>query len=120
MTELKKKNIVSTMKAVCFCSLIGWTSMANATESSVSVRHLANEQNIVLVKGAKKYLLLPIQDNAPEGKVCIVVDNQYLGVAANVRLARDKVDYYVSFDLSAYEGKDISIDIQGMPESSLC
>ena len=24
------------------------------------------------------------------------------------------------FDLSAYEGKDISIDIQGMPESSLC
>lgn len=120
MTELKKKNIVSTMKAVCFCSLIGWASMANATESSVSVRHLANEQNIVLVKGAKKYLLLPIQDNAPEGKVCIVVDNQYQGVAANVRLARDKVDYYVSFDLSAYEGKDISIDIQGMPESSLC
>ena len=120
MTELKKKNIVSTMKAVCFCSLIGWASMANATESSVSVRHLANEQNIVLVKGAKKYLLLPIQDNAPEGKVCIVVDNQYQGVAANVRLARDKVDYYVPFDLSAYEGKDISIDIQGMPESSLC
>ena len=120
MTELKKKNIVSTMKAVCFCSLIGWASMANATESSVSVRHLANEQNIVLVKGAKKYLLLPIQDNAPEGKVCIVVDNQYHGVAANVRLARDKVDYYVPFDLSAYEGKDISIDIQGMPESSLC
>ncbi|WP_239466489.1 DUF4980 domain-containing protein [Bacteroides caecicola] len=94
--------------------------MANAAESSVSVRHLANEQNIVFVKGAKKYLLLPIQDNAPEGKICIVVDNQQQGVVANVRLARDKVDYYVPFDLSAYEGKDISIDVQGMPESSLC
>ena len=120
MIELKKKSIVNTMKAACLCSLIGWGAMANAAESSVSVRHLANEQNIVFVKGAKKYLLLPIQDNAPEGKICIVVDNQQQGVVANVRLARDKVDYYVPFDLSAYEGKDISIDVQGMPESSLC
>lgn len=120
MIELKKKSIVNTMKAACLCSLIGWGAMANAAESSVSVRHLANEQNIVFVKGAKKYLLLPIQDNAPEGKICIVVDNQQQGVVANVRLARDKVDYYIPFDLSAYEGKDISVDIQGMPESSLC
>ena len=120
MIELKKKSIVNTMKAACLCSLIGWGAMANAAESSVSVRHLANEQNIVFVKGAKKYLLLPIQDNAPEGKICIVVDNQQQGIVANVRLARDKVDYYVPFDLSAYEGKDISIDVQGMPESSLC
>ncbi len=120
MIELKKKSIVNTMKAACLCSLIGWGAMANAAESFVSVRHLANEQNIVFVKGAKKYLLLPIQDNAPEGKICIVVDNQQQGVVANVRLARDKVDYYIPFDLSAYEGKDISVDIQGMPESSLC
>ena len=120
MIELKKKSIVNTMKAACLCSLIGWGAMANAAESSVSVRHLANEQNIVFVKGAKKYLLLPVQDNAPESKVCIVVDNQQQGVVANVRLARDKVDYYIPFDLSAYEGKDISVDIQGMPESSLC
>ena len=120
MIELKKKSIVNTMKAVCLCSLIGWGAMANAAESSVSVRHLANEQNIVFVKGAKKYLLLPVQDNAPESKVCIVVDNQQQGVVANVRLARDQVDYYIPFDLSAYEGKDISVDIQGMPESSLC
>lgn len=120
MIELKKKSIVNTMKAACLCSLIGWGAMANAAESSVSVRHLANEQNIVFVKGAKKYLLLPIQDNAPEGKICIVVDNQQQGVVANVRLARDQVDYYIPFDLSAYEGKDISVDIQGMPESSLC
>ncbi len=120
MIELKKKSIVNTMKAACLCSLIGWGAMANAAESSVFVRHLANEQNIVFVKGAKKYLLLPVQDNAPESKVCIVVDNQQQGVVANVRLARDKVDYYIPFDLSAYEGKDISVDIQGMPESSLC
>ncbi len=120
MIELKKKSIVNTMKAACLCSLIGWGAMANAAESSVSVRHLANEQNIVFVKGAKKYLLLPVQDNAPESKVCIVVDNRQQGVVANVRLARDQVDYYVPFDLSAYEGKDISVDIQGMPESSLC
>ena len=120
MTALKKLNVAGIMKAACVCLLMGRALAANAAESSLIVRHLANEQNIILVKGAKKYLLLPVQDNAPEGKVYIIVNNERQRVAANVRLAREKVDYYVPLDLSEHEGQDISIDVQGMPESSLC
>uniref|UniRef100_UPI0040294D60 DUF4980 domain-containing protein n=1 Tax=Phocaeicola coprocola TaxID=310298 RepID=UPI0040294D60 len=89
---------------------------------SVTISHLVNEQNIVLIKDSEsKYLLLPVQENAPEGKVNIVVNNEFqLEQNINVRLAREKVDYYVPLDLSAYQGKTISIDVTGMPSSSLC
>lgn len=66
------------------------------------------------------YLLLPIQDDAPEGKICIVKDNEQKGTLMNVRLARERVDSYVPFELSAYKGQHISIDIQGVPANALC
>nr|WP_302452057.1 DUF4980 domain-containing protein [Phocaeicola coprocola] len=85
------------------------------------VKHLANEQNIILLDSVKKFLLLPVQENAPEGKVNIIVNNEFqLEQNINIRLAREKVDYYVPLDLSAYQGKSVSVDVTGMPVSSLC
>ncbi|MCC3348609.1 DUF4980 domain-containing protein [Phocaeicola coprocola DSM 17136] len=85
------------------------------------VKYLANEQNIILLDSVKKFLLLPVQENAPEGKVNIIVNNEFqLEQNINIRLAREKVDYYVPLDLSAYQGKSVSVDVTGMPVSSLC
>lgn len=100
---------------------LGLSLAVQGAENSMVVRHLANEQNIILLDSVKKYLLLPVQENAPEGKVNIVINNELqLEQNINVRLAREKVDYYVPLDLSAYQGKTISIDVAGMPSSSLC
>ena len=85
------------------------------------VKYLANEQNIILLDSVKKFLLLPVQENAPESKVNIIVNNEFqLEQNINIRLAREKVDYYVPLDLSAYQGKSVSVDVTGMPVSSLC
>lgn len=100
---------------------LGLSLAVQGAENGLVIRHLANEQNIILLDSAKKYLLLPVQENAPEGKVNIVINNELqLEQNINVRLAREKVDYYVPLDLSAYQGKTISIDVAGMPSSSLC
>ncbi|CCY93035.1 glycosyl hydrolase family 32 [Bacteroides sp. CAG:1076] len=100
---------------------LGLSLTVQGAENRVVVKHLANEQNIILLDSLKKFLLLPVQENAPEGKVNIIVNNQFqLDQSINVRLARERVDYYVPLDLSAYAGKTISIDITGMPSSSLC
>ena len=53
-------------------------------------------------------------------KICIVKDNEQKGTLMNVRLARERVDSYVPFALSAYKGQHISIEIQGVPETALC
>ena len=101
--------------------MLGFSLTAQGVENNVNVKHLANEQNIVVLDTVKKFLLLPVQENAPEGKVNIIVNNQFqLDQSINVRLARERVDYYVPLDLSAYAGKTISIDSTGMPSSSLC
>lgn len=95
------------------------TSVVQA-DSSWTIRHLVCEQNIVSLDVKENYMLLPVQDDAPEGKICIVRNNVQEGTFMNVRLARERVDSYVPFVLSAYKGQHISIDIQGVPENALC
>lgn len=100
---------------------LGLSLTVQGAGNSMVVKHLANEQNIILLDSVKKFLLLPVQENAPEGKVNIIVNNEFqLEQNINIRLAREKVDYYVPLDLSAYQGKSVSVDVTGMPVSSLC
>lgn len=108
-----------TIKVTLLGLFLGMTSVVQA-DSSWTIRHLVCEQNIVSLDVTEDYLLLPIQDDAPEGKICIVRNNVQEGTFMNVRLARERVDSYVPFVLSAYKGQHISIDIQGVPENALC
>ena len=108
-----------TIKVTLLGLFLGMTSVVQA-DSSWTIRHLVCEQNIVSLDVTEDYLLLPIQDDAPEGKICIVKDNEQKGTLMNVRLARERVDSYVPFELSAYKGQHISIDIQGVPANALC
>lgn len=110
---MKLKNIFAT-----FAVTLAAASLQAAPQLKVS--HLASEQNIVAVTEARKYLLLPVQDDAPEAKVGVISGNTQVGVLANVRLARERIDYYVPFSLEAFEGKDVKIDVQGMPAEAVC
>lgn len=108
-----------TIKVTLLGLFLGMTSVVQA-DSLWTVRHLVSEQNIVSLDVTEDYLLLPIQDDAPEGKICVVKDNEQKGTLMNVRLARERVDSYVPFELSAYKGQHVSIDIQGVPANALC
>lgn len=108
-----------TIKVTLLGLFLGMTSVVQA-DSSWTIRHLVCEQNIVSLDVTEDYLLLPIQDDAPEGKICVVKDNERKSTLMNVRLARERVDSYVPFALSAYKGQHISIEIQGVPETALC
>lgn len=106
-----------TIMSVLFTLL--YTSFG-ATINDLKISHMANESNSVVLEATNKYLLLPIQDNAPEAKVGIIKNNVQTGVYYNVRLARERVDYYVPYDISEYRGEYITVDIQGMPQNSIC
>ena len=117
-----KNNLFRSARAFSLALLLGTAPMAWADNNpQFSVRHLASEQNLIAVQQAAKYLLLPIQDNAPEAKVYLIGrDNHYLGEGVNVRLARERVDYYVPLDLSATVDRDITVEVQGLPADALC
>ena len=113
------KKYAYTAKAAFLGMLLGMAASVQA-DSLLTVRHLANEQNIASLNVSEEYLLLPIQESAPDSKIGIIKNNKQEGTYMNVRLAREKVDYYMPLSLSDYKGQHISIDIQGVPESSLC
>lgn len=113
------KKYTYTIKAVLLGAFLAMVPSMQAED--LSVRHLANEQNIIVLDQAKKFLLLPVQEDAPEGKINVIIDNEaQLGQSINIRLAREKVDYYVPLDLSAYAGKTFSVDVTGVPAEALC
>ena len=114
------KNYKNTTRIICISLLMGASCWANAQETKLDVRHLASEQNIVSIREAKKYLLMPVEDQAPESRVYVIKGNDRIGTVKNIRLARQHVDYYVPLDLSDFAGEAVSLDIQGLPESAVC
>jgi len=80
----------------------------------------ACEQSFVTPKDAGRYLWLPIQESAPEGKVQVIVSGM-LQMEQNVRMAREQVDYYVALDLQPYQGKGaLRVCVQNVPTGSVC
>lgn len=117
---MKCNDLFASGKALCLGVFL-CTGLVAGAQGNLQIRHLANEQNIVVLDSVKKFLHLPVQDDAPEGKVNIVINNKgQFAQSMNVRLAREKIDSYVPLDLSAYVNQKVSIDIAGMPSSSLC
>lgn len=117
---MKCNDLFASGKALCLGVFL-CTGLVAGAQGNLQIRHLANEQNIVVLDSVKNFLHLPVQDDAPEGKVNIVINNKgQFAQSMNVRLAREKIDSYVPLDLSAYVDQNVSIDIAGMPSSSLC
>lgn len=101
------------IRIVIASSLMLATSLLSATVSAadgVEVSHLGVNNTMVRITGAGKYLLLPVQESNDDAKVSILADGK-IEKTINVRLAKNKVDYFVPFDLAPYRGHDILLNI---------
>lgn len=83
------------------------------------VKHLGDGQSIMQIDAPKQYLLLPIEETAPEAKLYMIADNDVVRTM-NVRLAINKVDYFVPVSLAGFSGKHLSFNFQLIPDSALC
>ena len=57
-----------------------------------------------------KYLLLPVQEREDNANIRVLAGGQQVQ-SLNVRLAVDKVDYYVPLDIKRFGAKDLLLDI---------
>lgn len=116
MKPIKKYVCLACMVA-SFTLLTG--NAAAQTAGNLEIRHLGEGQSIVRVESPSRYLLLPVQETSPESKLYMIVDNDVVKTL-NVRLAADRVDYFVPVDLAGYAGKNVSFNFQLTPEASVC
>ena len=63
------------------------------------IKHLGDGQSIVQIENQKKFLLLPVEEASPEAKLYMIADNDVVRYM-NIRLAINKIDYFVPVDLS--------------------
>lgn len=58
-----------------------------------------------------RFLLLPVQESADDATVNVLVDGK-IDRTIYVRLAKNKIDYMVPFDLEPYKGKGLILDVR--------
>ncbi|WP_373844062.1 DUF4980 domain-containing protein, partial [Bacteroides heparinolyticus] len=93
--------------------LLLWISIgfcAAQNQEGLKVHYLGANHSLIQVVSPKKYLLLPIEEAAPEATVHVLVNNK-AERTFTVRLAMNRADYLVPFDLEQYKGKVVSFDI---------
>ena len=56
-----------------------------------------------------KYLLIPVEDQATENKVQLSVDGTPIGEPMTIRIAQNKIDYWMPIDIEAYKGKKVTL-----------
>ena len=81
----------------------------NAAEG-IEINHLGTNNTLVRVSDDSRYLLLPVEEGVDDAKVDVLL-NGTPETTIYVRLARNKVDYYVPFDLSRYKDSDILLNV---------
>ena len=102
----------------CLMTMVAVMTLTLAMAQTVTPQ--ACEQSIVTPKAEGRYLWLPIEEKAPEGKVQVIVSG-ILQMEQNVRMAREQVDYYVVLDLQPYRGKGtLRVCVQNVPTGSAC
>ena len=94
------------MKRLLFC-LVGLFTLATfAVAGDVEVVDLGDGHGMVRINPTQKDLIVPVEDTAPDVSISVMVDNVQVETFT-VRLAINKVDYTVPYELSKYTGKHV-------------
>ena len=92
------KKLMMTLVTVMTCCLMQAQTLAP--------RVLGDSHAMLTMKGQSRYLLLPVEEKAEVAQIRVLKDNN-IQQTLNVRLAVDKVDYYVPLELKKAEMLDI-------------
>lgn len=105
MKIIKKMILAASVLAV---------SVANAA-TDMNIKYMGQGHSILTPTRTAKYLLLPIEEASSESRISVYEDNQ-VKENINVRLAKDKVDYYMPYELEGAESFYIHAPFTGSGE----
>ena len=87
--------------------LITFSFSLRAADSPLLIKNLGEGHYMVRINTNQKYLLLPVEETAPDVRISMIINNEEVKWL-DVRLAMHKVDYFVPVDISSYSGRTIS------------
>ena len=89
-------------------------------DNKVDIQRLGAANSIIKLaqEDGPSLLILPIQENAPDARFRVIENNVNVR-ELNIRLAVDRIDYYVPFNIAEFKG-DITLLIQNCAYDAVC
>jgi len=103
-----KKTIFSILVALISISL-GCNSQKKSSSEDLTIGYQVDSS----------YILLPVEESAPEIKVKIVTPTQNDQSTFDVHLALNQIDYWVPLDVKKYKGQKLTLSFPGLKGSIL-
>ena len=89
-------------------TIVAAVLMTISAQAQVQPKVLGENHAMVRVEQGQKYLLLPVQEKEENAHIAVLDERNEMVKRLNVRLAVDKVDYYVPLELKNYKLLDIT------------
>lgn len=86
------------------------SSASSLRTDGLEISHLGVNNTLVRVTGDAPLLLLPVEESIDDARVNVLVDGK-IADTFFVRLAKNKTDFTVPYDLTPYKGKNVVLDI---------
>jgi len=113
MSKPKNQNIIMKytkhFPAAVLMSILG--AFSTEAAEGLSIDYLGTNNTLVRVTDNEaRYILLPVEESVDDASVGLLLDGK-LETTIYVRLARNKVDYYVPFDVSRFKNHKIVLNV---------
>ena len=103
-------NNFNLSKKILCAAICTMATMTSSAADGIEVSHLGTDNSLVRVTGDARYVIFPVQESIDDARVNVVVDGK-LEKTFYLRLAKNKVDYSVPFDITPYRGHNVVFDI---------
>lgn len=67
----------------------------------------------------ENYILIPVEDNAPESVVQLSVDGEKIGEPMYIRVSQTKTGYWVPIDVSKYKGRKVTLTFEHVNKTDI-
>jgi len=67
----------------------------------------------------ENYILIPVEDNAPESVVQFSVDGEKIGEPMYIRVSQTKIGYWVPIDVSKYKGRKVTLTFEHVNKTDI-
>lgn len=117
---MKREYIPTTLVRFVSIALFCVSSLMLAAQdknAGVTLIPAGDGNTIIKTYQQQRYVLFPIEENASETSVKVIADNVCVQ-ELKIRLAVGHVDYYVPFDLNAFQGKKVSFVIHMLQKNA--
>ncbi|RHJ82457.1 DUF4980 domain-containing protein [Parabacteroides sp. AM08-6] len=98
--------------------ILALVSCQPSGKSEFKLEQSGDTLTLLHITNPTKYLLLPVEEHASEGQVCLLTGNPG-DTDMDVRLAKKEVDYFVPFELPAGV-KEAVVRIRKTPKEAVC